>query len=824
MIERDETFNGVYFGRRLNRIAFPLGGIGAGMICIEGTGALSHFSLRHKPELFNEPCVFSAICIKEIKDETKSNTADKTIARVLEGPVPEWKIFGRKGCGNGGVGTSYGLPRFAEATFLSRFPFAIIKLKDSKIPLAVTITGWSPFIPGDADNSSLPVAGLEFQFTNISDKPLELVYSFNAQNFMATGAGGDIVRPYSKGFILYQPGSIEKLWEEGAFCATVAGGDVVTNYYWYRGNWFDTLTLLWNHIAEGKCPVAPDNKKNVISEGMSAPGSSLFVYFKLSPNEERTIKLRLSWYVPDTDLNCGKGKDNDVRQKDLTHKPWYASKFSRIEDVAHFWMDNYEDLRRVSKLFSECFYASTLPPEVVEAVATNLAILKSPTVLRDTQGRLWCWEGCGDDAGCCYGSCTHVWNYASAIPHLFPDLERTLRQTEFNECQDEHGHQNFRVPLPIRPADHSFHAAADGQLGGIMKLYRDWRISGNTDWLRSLWEKAKASLHYCIETWDPAHRGVLVEPHHNTYDVEFWGPDSMCNSYYLGALKAASLMGRALGEDVIEYESLYEKGRKYMEEELFNGEYFYQRIQWQELQASKLVKSEEAISENCLSKSDEPVDEGPKYQYGSGCLSDGIVGAWMAAVCGVGEILDREKVKSHLLAVYNYNLKRDLSEHANPQRPTFAVGKEGGLLLCTWPRGGKPRLPFPYSEEVWTGIEYQVASHLFMLGYFAEGLEIVRICLSRYDGSIRNPFDEYECGHWYGRALSSYALLLGLTGVWYDAVEQTLYLKPQLKGDWQTFFATETGFGIVGIKDGKPFVNIKRGNLQWKEIKYERPD
>jgi len=171
--------------------------------------------------------------------------------------------------------------------------------------------------------------------------------------------------------------------------------------------------------------------------------------------------------------------------------------------------------------------------------------------------------------------------------------------------------------------------------------------------------------------------------------------------------------------------------------------------------------------------------EGPKYQYGDGCLSDGVLGAWMAVVCGVGEVLDRYKTESHLRAAHRHNLKQDLSGHANPQRPSFAFGAEAGLLLCTWPRGGALALPFVYSNEVWTGIEYQVASHLMLLGRVDEGLEIVRACRDRYDGRVRNPFDEYECGHWYARAMSSYGLIQGLTGVRYDAVERVLYVEPR---------------------------------------------
>jgi hypothetical protein len=183
-------------------------------------------------------------------------------------------------------------------------------------------------------------------------------------------------------------------------------------------------------------------------------------------------------------------------------------------------------------------------------------------------------------------------------------------------------------------------------------------------------------------------------------------------------------------------------------------------------------------------------------------------------------VLDPAKVASHLASVHRYNLKKDLSAHANPQRPSYAYGPEGGLLLCTWPRGGQPALPFVYSNEVWTGIEYQVASHLIMMGKVQEGLEVVRTCRDRYDGRIRNPFDEYECGHWYARALSSYALLQALSGARYDAVDKVLHLEPRMAGDFRCFLATATGYGTVGVKDGKPFLDVRSGAIEVRDIQY----
>ena len=807
-------YNGAYEGACLDRVAFPMGGMGAGMICLEGRGALSHVSLRHRPEIFNEPSLFAAVCVKGVANG----------ARLLDGPVPGWKVFfpyGAKGGGNGSGDKNFGLPRFRRASFSARFPFGCVELSDQDMPIEATVTGWSPFVPGDADSASLPVAGLEYALTNRSDAPVEAVFSFHAENFMACGDGPRGVGRLPDGFTLWQAGTEDEPWNEGAFSACVDAADARVNCAWFRGGWFDPVTLVWKSVRDGAAPEhAP------LTGGDPSPGGSLYAPVALQPGETRTLRVRLAWYVPKSNVRtvpesgcaCACGVDKPA------YAPWYAARFDSLEAVADYWRSEYDALRRRTGAFTECLYASTLPDEAMEAVTANLTILKSPTVLRQQDGRLWCWEGCCDERGCCSGTCTHVWNYAQALPHLFPELERGLRQTEFNENQDDRGHQSFRACLPIRPAPHDFHAAADGQLGGILKVYRDWRISGDADWLRALWPKVKASLDYCIDTWDPRHRGVLEEPHHNTYDIEFWGPDGMCCSFYVGALRAAALMGRALDDPQPRYEELCEKGRAALEGELFNGEYFIQKVVWQGLNAGDPATFK---SLGVLGKySPEAVEllkrEGPKYQYGDGCLADGVIGAWMAFVCGLEEdILDPAKVRSHLLALARHNVRRDLSLHANPQRPTYALGAEGGLVLCTWPRGGELTLPFGYCSEVFTGVEYQVASHLIHNGCVPEGLEIVRLARDRYDGRVRNPFNEYECGHWYARALSSYALLQALGGARYDAVTKTLALRPTLPGDFSVFLATATGFGLTGLRDGEPFLEVRQGRIDVEEILYQ---
>lgn len=886
----------------------------------------------------------------------------------MEGQVPTWKLFGPAQSGLGRGDKTYGLPRFEEAVFQTRFPFATIDLRDKDMPLVAKITGWSPFIPTDADNSSLPVGVLEYQFTNTSDKAIETVFSYNTKNFID---GQGTIRGVKNGFVL------ESDQNNSGLAIYVDNAAAVVDHCWFRGAWFDPQTVVWDNIRYGRIA----DKQPV--KGV-APGASVYVPLTLQPGETKTVKVNFCWYLPDSNLSIGgarkvgqaftgmpckgtasgqqpvsgfvgkqllnsfdKGGDGltgiiqspefnigkrylkflvgggsqadrtsvnlvvdgkivetavgnqtetlsetvwdlkpyqgkkafvkvidldvypwghiladqfvltDNRNEDIynlsststlladfesnswgdwqvvdsseeekqfladegdveaTYRPWYSERFKSLNEVIGYWDANQAMLEKNSRLFSDAFYSSSLPAEVLEAVATNLTILKSPTVLRQWDGRFWAWEGCQDSFGSCHGSCTHVWNYAQALPHLFPSLERTLRETEFRVSQNTEGHQNFRVNLPISAPPHNFHAAADGQLGGIMKVYREWRISGDTQWMKDLFPAVKKSLDYCIRTWDPLHKGYLEEPHHNTYDIEFWGPDGMCTSFYLGALTAFIEMGKELKQPVKEYTALLSKGKKYMETALFDGEYFIQKIQWEGLQAPNPVD----VMSFGGSYSDEALkllkEEGPKYQYGTGCLSDGILGMWMASVCGLDEVLDNEKVRSHLVAVHKYNLKHDLVDHFNPQRPVYACGKDGGLLLCTWPKGGMLSLPFVYSNEVWTGIEYQVASHLMMKGEVEKGLDIVRECRERYDGRVRNPFNEIECGHWYARAMASYGMLQGLTGVRYDAVDKTMYINSKI-GDFKSFISTDTGFGTIEWKAGKPVLNVVYGNIDVK--------
>jgi len=839
-----------FIGESLLQIAMPMGGIGAGCVCLNGHGGLQDFSLRNKPALtasslnWNSDAGFAVLRVcGERSDVPGGRSGESGVTRMLEGPMPRGKIYDQ-GLQAAGfcIGGHEGLPRMSECSFTASYPFGRVELRDPLVPVAVSVTGFSPFIPLDDRHSSMPCAILEYTLTHTANnnRPLDVEFSYHLAHLAVGRSGHRSTRTRvleGRGVSMSNTEHPrDETFGSAAFgvvgpAATKRSEDahsprVLIKGMWFRGGWFDAISCLWRELSTGAF-TTNDGTGDRDLDGRN--GGSLLVPIRLEPGQSVTIPVVIAWYFPNggqgipapKPCDCATGGCGDSGPPAPAWRPYYASQWRDAADVLNHVAANYDSLKSRTQAFTDALFSTTAPTELLDAVSSNLAILKSPTVLRQENGDLWAWEGCSVNAGCCHGSCTHVWNYAQTLPHLFPALERTLREQELTRGMDDRGHVNFRATLGDGPTDHNFHAAADGQLGGILKLYREWHISGDRTWLERMYPLARRSLEYAIATWDPELRGGLFEPHHNTYDIEFWGPDGMCSSVYLGACAAMAELAGELGfaPDVERYDQLARRIAGHMDTELFNGQYYQQNVMWRELRDDSFRRLLEIPGDN-PERLRLLQAEGPKYQYGGGCLSDGIIGLWMSDTYGLATPASREHVRSHLKAIFQHNFKRDLWGHACPQRPGYAMGHEAGLLLCTWPRGGKPTLPFVYSDEVWTGIEYQVASHLMNEGLVDEAMTMVSAVRARYDGLTRNPFNEYECGSYYARAMASYALLSAWSGLRYSAVTRTLYLAPKTKQrPFQTFFSTASGFGTVRLDtDNRLTIRMTEGTLELTTI------
>jgi uncharacterized protein (DUF608 family) len=436
----------------------------------------------------------------------------------------------------------------------------------------------------------------------------------------------------------------------------------------------------------------------------------------------------------------------------------------------------FDRLEQESRRFQQALWESTLPPAVLDALAANIVPLRSTTCFWLEDGRFYGYEGCFDDGGCCDGTCTHVWSYAYTVAYLFPSLEREMRRIEFVIETEEDGYMTFRTFKTFGEqfvwtwGNQKPEAAVDGQMGSILRVYREWLLSGDRAWLAEVWPGVKRAIGYASGHWDSDGDGVLDGKQHNTYDIEFYGPNPLGSIHYLAGLRAVEELARTMdeGELAERCREVFTRGSRRLDELLWNGEYYIQRL--------------------------DDVDA-YKYQHGLGCLSDQLLGQLHATALGLGDLLPPDHVRAAVKAIFDRNFKRDFREHANCQR-SYVLNDEAGLLLCTWPHGGRPRFPFVYSDEVWTGIEYHVAAHLIYEGWVEQGLELAEAVRARHDGVRRNPWNEVECGHHYARSMSSWALLLALSGFRYSAPAAALAFTPANSGTpFRSFFSTGSGWG-----------------------------
>lgn len=722
-----------YRGDHLREIAFPLGGIGTGCVSLDGRGGLRDWEIYNRPNKGSFlPNTFPMLWFRPEGGEAK--------ILAVQGPRVQHWIGELKGAWTYGHGNFFdqmdGLPHFDAVEFAGSFPFARVRFVKPSCPLEVELCAFNPFIPHDVDASSYPGACLVYRLRNRSSERVDATLAWSMMNpvgFGTTLAAGE--KDQAKGEY-FESGhcrgvrfSNERLPGEAALSTSWSNTTVLPQ--WDRREWFDTLQALWTAFKpNGKFEDGP------AGTGADRVAGSLGAVVSLAPGEEVEIPFFISWRFP----VAVKYWDADRPDHGLAWTPHYATQWPGAVEAADGFFQNYATLTAKTREFEEELFTSEAPTEVIESVSATASILHAPTVLRLEDGTFWAWEGCGPNDGCCSGTCSHVWNYALTHAYLFPEMQKSMRRAEYRHSfncgpMGKQGALNFRVMIPLGAEAPLWHAASDGQLGGVVQLYRDWQILKDDDYLRELWPSAKKALEFSWVQWDRDRDGLVDGDQHNTYDINFQGPNPLTQFFYLAALRAGEEIAKHLGdESAAEYRRLYESGRKLTEERLWNGEYF--------------------IQENAYTEPD-----APKYQHGHGCLSDQLFGQLAASIAGLGHLVDPELVRKGLAAIYRHNFKDPLGDHENLQR-VYAVADEPGLILCSWPDGGRPYFPFVYSDEVWTGIEYQVATHLALEGMKDEALAIVRGIRKRYDGIRRNPWNEFECGSHYARAMAAYGLLL----------------------------------------------------------------
>ena len=918
-----------YEGDSLDLVAFPMGGIGAGCISLAGSGKLVDWEIFNQPNKGYQPRFsFLSVWAKAEGQEPVFKVLEGQLRERLDGPRYLASGMFHEGHGVGPQQTqAAGLPRMRNVRFTGRFPTARVELSDPALPLEATIEGWSPFIPGNARDTSLPVAVLEVTLHNPGPKPVEFALAANVQNragkinevvreerfsavlmhdgtsgpdarsmalaipamcdmwqrnwdaghnFMAlqhfvdtfalhgrmdtydfrsirgktaspdivlddfesgaygfwTAAGdafgtrpagttehfhqtavsgqrgkhfvdtfrnkgqadagasdrwiGELVsrpftidRPYLR--FLIGGGSDQerlgvRLFVGGRLVRSAAGHNserldkVVWDVREFRGR-EATLRIVdngsdgWGHVLVDDIVLSDDELpadaigclgRGEAARDENALVGSLGVRRVLAPGESFSMPVLIGWHFP----------------KGPTWRNYYATQWKSAEDVARYTVDNLPRLSADTRRFQKAFFDSSLPGTVLEAISSQLSILRSPTVIRFEDGTFYGWEGCAVNGRLGHGTVNHVWNYQQALPYLFPDLQRSIIENVWEYGVSDDGKVSYRMPVTHGERG-TMLAAADGQFGQICWVYREWRISGDTNWLEKWWPTTKKTLEYAWVEWDKDRDGLLEGSHHNTLDLNFSTPETMCGSLYQAALLAGEQMALAVGDRgaAAEYRRVFELGKKNSDEKLFNGEYYQQMLP-------------------------APGD----FQVGAGCLSEQVHGQLYAQMLGLEDIYDRGNIHRALGSLFKYNYCDDFHDRINANR-AYAINEDRGLLIATWPRGGKPVHPLLYCDETQIGYEYQVAGNLLYEGYLLEGLTVIRSIRDRFDGKRRNPFCEFEWGNHYARSMANYNALLALSGFRTDATRGRLEFAPRLnRDDFKIFFTASRGWGNFSQK------------------------
>jgi len=503
--------------------------------------------------------------------------------------------------------------------------------------------------------------------------------------------------------------------------------------------------------------------------------------------QERAATFVISWHFPNV-LRLGGHRGNV-----------YSRRFLDALAVARYVNANIAALWERTLLYRTTLYQSNLPEEWLDAASSQSVIFRGPTVWWAEDGYFGGFEGA---YGCCPLNCTHVWNYAQSHARLFPQIGRNMRQSDLLVYIKPTGETSHRQ-------HGEYKAFIDGHAATIEAAYREHQLSSDKTFLKRVWPNLKKAVDWMIQAIDADQDGVPSGQQHNTYDCAVSGQNTFIGSQYLSALAAAERMATAMGEDSTarRWRIVREAGMRNQDERLWNGEYYIQIP-----------------------------DPTPAHDYITGCHSDQLLGQNWAHQLGLGYIYPPERVKSALRAVMKHNYRENFVGFKQALR-RYVLDDEGGLLMCTWPNGGRPNPFTVYSDEVWTGIEYAVASAMIYEGMIDDARKIVKTARSRYDGRRRdglnsgpggNPFNELECGKFYARAMSSWGLVIASQGQILDGPAGVISFKPNWQPeDHRSFFTAPQGWGLfIQKRDSKcqtDRIEIRHGSLRLRELVFEIP-
>jgi len=807
----------VYGGEALRHVAMPLGGLGSGQIALGGDGGLRQWQIvnqiNHRgfiPDSFFAIRVSSVEppvdLVRILQSRERMNLPEDHTPLVDDDYIPDdQRALVNK------------FPSVERTVFAGAYPFARVTYEETELPVEVELEAYSPFVPLDAEASGLPAIVFAFRLKNRWTHEVSGCLGAALQN----AVGWDGISPVSGNRCPLYGGNTNRVRRRRDYTSVVMENPSLPEDHPGAGQmmlaaltpWASTYErwstpeqfvrflegfVLDPHPTEANSLRERNlNNRPIYPVGHSPAGETwnggLLAPYRLAPGESTGLTFVLGWHFPNRYVNFDQfGPRRNYGKSRFWVGNAYATRFADAVEVVEHVVRNRRWLEDKSRDWTEGFLGSTLPGWLSEAIAAQGAFIRSPTCFWAEDGRFYGFEGSlgastgmslGAYGGSCPLNCTHVWNYEQAVSRLFPSLERTMRETDLEHVQAPEGYVPHRTVLPLylpqfwgEPIGGPTNPALDGMLGTILKVYREARQGADREWLARLWPRVKELVGYVRDRWDPDGDGVLDGEQPNTYDIAFYGPNIYIGALWLAALRAAEEMAKLQGDDSLarELRDLFERGSKRYDDLLWNGEYYIQIL--------------------------DPAAP-PEDQFGNGCLADQLFGQWWAHLLELGHLLPEEHVKTALRSIVRYNFRHSFRGFEHGFR-VFADRDDSGLLVCTWPHGGRPKVPVRYCDEVWTGMEYQVGAHCIMEGLAEEGFRLLAALRERYSGTRRNPYNEIECGDHYARAMAGWSVLEAVSGFRYNALKDAISLAPaQAPREFRSPFVAGSGWGTFQLEE-----------------------
>jgi non-lysosomal glucosylceramidase len=782
----------------LQYIGMPVGGITCGTVYLRGDGRLWLWDIFNKNQEGIEPKV---VDWQEGKENKKIRPRDgsayiapaKNIYPLEQGFAVKIEYEDKS------IIKKFQEEDWDEIEFEATYPMAIIRYIDKTLPVEISLQVYSPFIALDEENSGLPASVFSFQFNNKSKKPLKVallgwlenkagIYSAKTEaqerfNKTVTDKGFRAVEGSvrNKSNLSNQQSdskatNIEDSYfsqpDYGSMCIASLNdaSKVNTNLSWpFSENSFDK-----NDNNEAIKTVDEKLIGAVISSHQILPGKTVSSNFVIS------------WFFPNLKL---KGIEGEGR--------YYQNQFHSAGEVAQDIQRNFKKLSSQSKLWKETWYDdSTLPRWFLERTFLNISALASTSCHRFKSGRFYAWEG----VGCCPGTCTHVWQYAQSVARIFPGLEKETRENiDLGIALEPNGAIGYRAEADMNPA-------IDGQAGTILRFYREHEMSADDTFLKNCWKKIKETIQFVLNA-DKNKDGMEDTPMENTLDAVWSGEISWIVGLCIAAVKAGEMMAEEMNDTAFadECKEYVAKGKKNMDEKLFNGEYFIHRPDTKE-------------------------DRKHLGSYDT-CDIDQVYGQSWAFQVGLERIIDKEKTLSALKSLWKYNYTPDVGPYIkeHPGGRPYALAGEGGMIMNTNPKdeakpyGEDVTWQVGYFNECMSGFEHQVASHMMAEGMTDEALVLSRTIHDRYHAYKRNPFNEIECSDHYARAMASYGTFVTACGFEYHGPRGYISFAPKWdKENFKAPFITAKGWGSYSqkIQNGKQVYHfeVKYGSLRLHKI------